>query len=144
MRLLCRMMLKQCPPRAEIVPAEITWDAVKVRPRLALRRSGLQHRVIDADVLALRIQLLEHRLDLRGLLDHAPEFFLVGDDMIRRKHPDHRVGVLSLKDERRQPYSGSGIATQWLGDNLLLRQLRQLLGNAFAKVTIGDNPESLR
>src|SRR5258706_6247097 len=52
-------MLVQRRPRAQIVPAEIGGDAVESRLALTLRRAGLEHRVIHADVLALRIQARE-------------------------------------------------------------------------------------
>ncbi len=48
-------------PRAQIVPPKVRRQAVDLRPLLALRRARLQHRVVDRDVLALRILLRKHR-----------------------------------------------------------------------------------
>ena len=52
-------MLVESSPRAEVVPPERRWDAENSRVALALARARLQHSVVDADVLAFRIELGE-------------------------------------------------------------------------------------
>ena len=49
-------VFKQRRPGAQIVPAEAGANAEDVRLPLALGRAWLQHRIIDADVLALGIE----------------------------------------------------------------------------------------
>src|SRR4029077_14051316 len=78
------MMFVQRGPRSEIVPAEIGGQTVDVPRLLALRRTRLQHRIVNANVFALWIEpaegsfelarterggdLLQHRRGLRQML----------------------------------------------------------------------------
>src|SRR5262249_12388986 len=55
------MVLVQRGPRAQIVPAKLRPKAVYVRGLLSLCRSGLEHGIVHADVLALLIQAFERR-----------------------------------------------------------------------------------
>src|SRR5437660_11974860 len=50
------MMLVQGRPGAKVVPATICRDAVDMGSLLTFGRARLQHRVVDADVLALGIE----------------------------------------------------------------------------------------
>src|SRR5580658_3982548 len=58
---LCRVMLVQSGPGTQIVPAEIGRQAKDISGPLALRRTRLEHGVIDADVLAAGIQSAKRR-----------------------------------------------------------------------------------
>ncbi len=78
-----------------------------------------------------------------GLLHGRAEAPLVGDDVVGRKQAEHRVGIAAQQDERRQPDCGRGIAPGRLGDDLVARQLRQLLGDRRAQVGVGDDPKML-
>src|ERR1700710_2663940 len=55
-------MVVQSRPAPEIVPAEISGQAIDLRGLLALRRSRLQNCIVNGNVLALWIDL---RKDLR-------------------------------------------------------------------------------
>src|SRR5258708_1426746 len=59
------MMLMQRRPATQIVPLEIARKAIDLSARLALGRTRLKHGVIDADVLALRINLSKDSIELR-------------------------------------------------------------------------------
>src|SRR5271170_8026792 len=52
-------------PGAKVVPAKIGAEAKQVGSSLAFGRARLQHGNVNADVLALRIELSEDALELR-------------------------------------------------------------------------------
>src|SRR3954471_23161602 len=50
-------------PGAEVVPSKVCGDAIEVRFALALCRARFEHRVIDRDVFAFRVELFECRIE---------------------------------------------------------------------------------
>src|ERR1700674_4798461 len=54
---LCYAVLMQRSPGAEVVPSEVGGQTEDAGLRFSLGRSRLQHRIVDADVFAPRIQL---------------------------------------------------------------------------------------
>src|SRR6266481_4232577 len=55
LRRTARSMLMQRRPAPKIVPLENTRQTIDLRTRLAFGRTRLEHSIVDADVLALRI-----------------------------------------------------------------------------------------
>ena len=56
---LCRVMLVQRGPGAEIVPSKIGGQAEDARLRFSLGRAGFEDGIVDADVFAFRVELAE-------------------------------------------------------------------------------------
>ena len=69
---------------------------------------------------------------------------LVLDDVVGRKHPDHRHRVAARQKKCRQSDRRRSIPSHWLGEDLFLLQTLKLAHNRVAKVAIGDDPEVLR
>ena len=67
-------MLVESSPRAQVVPPERRWDAENSRVALALLRARLQHSVVDADVLAFRIELGESSVEIGAAVGRGDLF----------------------------------------------------------------------
>src|SRR5512133_3059806 len=57
--LVAGMMFEERGPTAEVVPAELSRDTVDVAFGFATRGARFHDAVVDADVLALRVEALE-------------------------------------------------------------------------------------
>src|SRR5258707_6739202 len=116
-------MLMQRRPATKIVPLEITRQTIDLSARLAFGRTRLKHGVIDADVLALRIDLGEDAIELR-LRGSAR----LSDPLQQRRH---RRTMLAnrVRQRSRAPQEDSRVPCIITGRNKLLRQLGvRLLG----------------
>jgi len=86
--------------------------------RLNVAVAGLGARGLNAQ----HHHVVAQRGQRNAFLQRLQKARLVGDHMVRRKHPQHRVRILSLDQERRQPARRRCIARHRLLHNLPGRQ----------------------
>src|SRR5258705_10689622 len=116
-------MFMQRKPATKMLPLEIPRQTIDLSARLACGRTRLKHSVIDADVLALRIDLGEDATELR--LRSSPR---LSDPLQQRSH---RRTMLAnrVRQRSRAPQEDSRVPCIITGRNKLLRQLGvRLLG----------------
>src|SRR5258705_9552896 len=109
-------MLVQCRPTAKIVPLEIARKTIDLRPLLAFGRTRLEHGVVDADVLALRINLREDEIKLRL---RSPVRF--SNPLQQRSHRRTMLAN-SIRQRSRAPQEDSCVPRIVAGRDKLLRQ----------------------
>src|SRR4051812_19817804 len=123
MRRLRRMMFEQCRPRSKIVPAEVTRDAVQVRLLLTFRRPRFEHCVVNAYVLAFRIQLLEHALEFARTVRSR--------DLFQNRRGFWQMFAQRVGKRPRAPNKHSAIPIKVsCGNELLSRSFVRLLGES--------------
>jgi len=69
---------------------------------------------------------------------------LVGDDVVRGKDAQHRLGILALDEEGRQSAGRGGVARSRLLNDLTGGHALQLVGDLVGQVFVGDDPDLLR
>ena len=80
---------------------------------------------------------------LKGRLDDRPVLRSLADHMVGREDAHHRVGVQGLQNLRRQADRRRGVALHRFRQNLVARDLGELLDDDVAQVVVGQHPEAL-
>jgi hypothetical protein len=81
---------------------------------------------------------------LHSALDHLQKARFIPNYVIRRKNPNHRIGVGLFHQKSRQAARRSSIARHRLLDNLPARNSRQLRLNLGRQQLVGNHPNLLR
>ena len=63
--------------------------------------------------------------------------------MVRREHPNDRVGIMTSQQEGGKPDRWRGVPSHGFGENLLFVEFFQLARDRVAKIVVGDDPELL-
>src|SRR5260370_15146773 len=123
LRRTARSMLMQRRPAPKIDPLEVARQAVDLSSVLASRRTRLKHSIVDADVLALRIQLSEDAIELR-----LRGSVRLSDPLQQRRHRRTMIAN-SVRQRSRTPQTDSCVPRIVAGRDKLFRQRRvRLLG----------------
>ena len=83
------------------------------------------------------------RRNLNSSIERFEVAFLVRNHVVGRKQSEHCIRILTQQQERRQSNGRCSVAANRLGQNLPLRQLRQLLQNRRPQIFVCNDPEVL-